>query len=298
MAEANPAPSPSSTDEDAHLSVEAAIAETTEAPQEALTTAVGREMYAVLAAPFEYHHSDVRGGVKLTYITGEQAITRANAALGVDGWTFKVLEHGIHAEADEVWVLAEVTTLIGERVVSRQQFGSQKIKRSRATNVPLDIGFDLKGAATDAMKKCLMAFGVGLYLSHKESEDERRDRATQARQAEFDARRPPPAGANGPVPTTRDEKAAAQAALERERATPAMPVCSLPTCGEMIKPVRSTATNRVLTAQEVVERSLKETGKVYCGLHLAEELARRAKSAASARAAYAGKEGEDDDVPF
>jgi hypothetical protein len=52
-------------------------------------------------------------------------------------------------------------------MVTRQQFGSQKIKRSRSSGAPLDLGFDLKGAATDAMKKCASLLGVGLYLSRK-----------------------------------------------------------------------------------------------------------------------------------
>ena len=57
----------------------------------------------------------------------------------------------------------------GERTVVRQQFGSQKIRRSRSTGAPLDLGFDLKGASTDAMKKCASLLGVGLYLSRKEA---------------------------------------------------------------------------------------------------------------------------------
>ena len=47
------------------------------------------------------------------------------------------------------------------RTVTRQQFGSQKVKRSRSSGTPLDIGFDLKGAATDALKKCASLVGVG-----------------------------------------------------------------------------------------------------------------------------------------
>src|SRR5205814_2324657 len=71
-------------------------------------------------------------------------------------------------EADEFWVLAEMTANFGGATVTRQQFGSQKVKRSRATDSPLDIGFDLKGATTDALKKCGSLLGVGLYLSRKE----------------------------------------------------------------------------------------------------------------------------------
>ena len=47
------------------------------------------------------------------------------------------------------------------------------MKRSRASGTPLDIGFDLKGAATDALKKCASLLGVALYLWKKEPLPER-----------------------------------------------------------------------------------------------------------------------------
>src|SRR5207302_4655236 len=94
--------------------------------------------------------------------------TRLNETLGFLNWSFRIVEHGIHAEADECWALGELTVTIDGRTVTRQQFGSQKVKRSRSSGTPLDIGFDLKGAATDALKKCASLLGVGLYLSRKE----------------------------------------------------------------------------------------------------------------------------------
>src|SRR5215216_6482848 len=126
------------------------------------------EIYRRLAAPFDVTFSDVRGGVALHYVSGEQVVTRLNEVLGVDGWSFRVLRHDINAEADEAWALGELVAEIGERSVVRQQFGSQKVRRSRSTGAPLDLGFDLKGATTDAMKKCASLLGVGLYLSRKE----------------------------------------------------------------------------------------------------------------------------------
>jgi hypothetical protein len=124
---------------------------------------------ARLAAPFEITFTDVRGGVPLTYVSGEQVVRRLNDVLGVGGWSFRILRHDIHAEADEAWALGELVADIDGQTVVRQQFGSQKVRRSRSTGAPLDIGFDLKGAATDAMKKCAMLLGVGLYLSRKEA---------------------------------------------------------------------------------------------------------------------------------
>jgi hypothetical protein len=127
------------------------------------------EVYQQLAAPFESTFRDQRGGVDLEYITGEQCVTRLNQVLGPIGWSFVVREHGINAEADEVWVLGELTIVLDGATATRQQFGSQKLKRARQSGTPLDIGFDLKGATTDALKKCASLVGVGLYLSRKEA---------------------------------------------------------------------------------------------------------------------------------
>jgi hypothetical protein len=125
------------------------------------------EVYSRLSAPFEVTFTDVRGGVELKYVSGEQVVTRLNEVLGVGGWSFRVLRHEVNPEADEAWALGELVAEIGERTVVRQQFGSQKVRRSRSTGAPLDLGFDLKGASTDAMKKCASLLGVGLYLSRK-----------------------------------------------------------------------------------------------------------------------------------
>jgi hypothetical protein len=127
------------------------------------------ELYQRLAAPFETTFRDQRGGVELEYITGEQCVSRLNQVLGPLGWSFVVREHGLNAEADEIWVLGELTITVDGTTATRQQFGSQKIKRARQTGNPLDIGFDLKGATTDALKKCASLVGVGLYLSRKEA---------------------------------------------------------------------------------------------------------------------------------
>jgi hypothetical protein len=126
------------------------------------------DTYARLAAPFEVTFSDVRGGVEVTFISGEQVVSRLNEVLGVAGWSFRILRHDINPEADEAWALGELVAEFGDRTVVRQQFGSQKLRRSRSTGAPLDLGFDLKGASTDAMKKCASLLGVGLYLSRKE----------------------------------------------------------------------------------------------------------------------------------
>jgi hypothetical protein len=131
------------------------------------------DLYPLLAAQFaevfERPGAAADGG-SLLYLTGDQVISRLNRTLGLEGWSFRVLEHGIHAEAGEVWVLGELRVLSGDAggPIVRQQFGSQQVKRSRRSGRPLDIGFDLKGATTDCLKKCATLIGVGLYLTRKE----------------------------------------------------------------------------------------------------------------------------------
>jgi hypothetical protein len=123
-----------------------------------------RALYDELSAEINPTFHDQRGGAQIEYHTGEQITSKLNETLGFLNWSFRVLEHGIHAEADECWTLGELTVTVGDRTVTRQQFGSQKVKRSRSSGTPLDIGFDLKGASTDALKKCASLIGVGLYL--------------------------------------------------------------------------------------------------------------------------------------
>lgn len=125
------------------------------------------DVYKALAQPFDETHHDNRGGIDLEYITGEQCIRRLSDVLGL-AWNFEVREHGINPEADEAWVLGRLTLLLATNDIVSEQFGSQKLRRQRSSGNVADIGFDLKGAATDSLKKCAMRFGVGLYLSKKE----------------------------------------------------------------------------------------------------------------------------------
>jgi hypothetical protein len=134
--------------------------------EQAATRPPGADIYDQLAQPFELtFFRDGGGGARLEYISGEQATTRLNETLGFVGWSFRILEHGVH---DECWALGELTVHVGNGII-RQQFGSQKIKRSRSSGTPLDIGFDLKGATTDALKKCASLIGVALYLYEKDA---------------------------------------------------------------------------------------------------------------------------------
>ena len=121
--------------------------------------------YQRLAAHFDKHHKDPRG---LDYLTGEQVVSRLNEVLGPGNWNFVVKEHGYDEESDEMWALGRLEAAIDGSMIWREQFGSQKHNRRRNDGKIIDYGFDAKGAATDALKKCASLIGVGLYLAEKE----------------------------------------------------------------------------------------------------------------------------------
>src|SRR5207302_9398423 len=56
--------------------------------------------YGKLARTFDVTFSDVRGGIEVTFISGEQVVSRLNEVLGVAGWSFRILRHEISPEAD------------------------------------------------------------------------------------------------------------------------------------------------------------------------------------------------------
>jgi hypothetical protein len=133
---------------------------------------------ADLTRPFATVFSDTRGGQTFDYFTGEQARTRLLDVFGPGGCESRVLREQLNAEANEVCVLVELAVRVVEhdpndpelyivRTVVHQEWGSQKMKRSRSTGEPLDLGFDLKGATTDGLKKCCSDLGIGLYLWRK-----------------------------------------------------------------------------------------------------------------------------------
>jgi len=117
-----------------------------------------------LAAPFpkSTESSLKKGGTTLTYIPVSAVIARTNEVLGLD-WSYRV----ISTEVVDGWVIAHVRVFTAH--TERDGFGGQEIKHRRDGQI-LDMGHDYKGAVSDALKKALQAFGVGLYLAtHDES---------------------------------------------------------------------------------------------------------------------------------
>jgi len=131
--------------------------------------------YQELSSPFppEMERELRKGGTSLTYIPVSEVITRLNKVLGVEAWSMRI----ISCERDRIdadFIVAHVTldaVLINDKgepvMVHRDGIGGQKIKRTKQGDI-VDLGDEMKGAVSDALKKAAQTLGVGLYLSRSE----------------------------------------------------------------------------------------------------------------------------------
>lgn len=82
-------------------------------------------------------------------------------------WSFTIVDKQVGNT--QIWVQGRLTVQIpvpqkdGSITfieIVKEQFGGALIKKSRETQIPIDIGNDLKAAASDALKKCASEWGV------------------------------------------------------------------------------------------------------------------------------------------
>lgn len=99
-----------------------------------------------------------KGGGTWKYVTGNYVKSRLNLVFGFN-WDFEVVSHEIIQKS--VVVLGKLTVRDGKgQAVSKMQFGRADIKFKRNSQDMLDIGNDMKAAATDALKKCASELGI------------------------------------------------------------------------------------------------------------------------------------------
>jgi len=107
-------------------------------------------------------------GSDLDYVETADVIRRLNQAF--DGeWSFEIIEH--QQLCDEVVVLGKLTA----QGISKMQFGSHKITKSKKDGEAVQIGYDLKSAASDCLKKASTYLGVALHLYSETIADEERE---------------------------------------------------------------------------------------------------------------------------
>lgn len=125
------------------------------------------EIYQQLAESFppEMEKRLNKGGANLVYIPISEVINRMNKVLGVENWSFNVKTWQQVGTSIVAHVI--VHAKINDTIVSRDGVGGQKIKMSKQGD-PVDIGDEVKGAVSDALKKAVQTLGVGLYLARSE----------------------------------------------------------------------------------------------------------------------------------
>jgi|TARA_R100000742_G_C4276566_1_gene97732 hypothetical protein len=134
------------------------------------------EILNSLSEPFpkEVERQLSKGGTSLTYIPVSEVITRLNRVLGVDMWSYEIVHVG-RDTIDPEFVTAHVrlvatfvpTDSAPSLTVTKDGVGGQKIKRTRNGDI-VDLGDELKGAVSDALKKAAQHLGVGIYLARSE----------------------------------------------------------------------------------------------------------------------------------
>jgi len=127
-----------------------------------------------------------KGGGKWQYVTGTYIKKVLNLVFGWD-WSFEIIEHKIDINFKQAYVLGKLTVNSANKQIVKMQFGRVDIKfkteavfdehgqpvmiddkynhgkkkqKRQSSNVPLDVGNDLKAAATDALKKCAAELGI------------------------------------------------------------------------------------------------------------------------------------------
>lgn len=122
--------------------------------------------------PKEVERQLKKGGASLTYIPVSEVITRLNKVLGFDGWSYEIIKCERDA-LDPDFIVAHVRLTVYPHgseysiVVNKDGFGGQKIKRTKNGDI-VDLGDEMKGAVSDALKKAAQALGIGLYLARSE----------------------------------------------------------------------------------------------------------------------------------
>lgn len=106
-----------------------------------------------------------KGGGQWSYVTGVYVKKVLNLVFGFN-WSFEIVEHKIDLDVGQAYVLGRLTVNSNGKKIVKMQFGRVDVKFKKTADkrtgvqMPLDVGNDLKAAATDALKKCAAELGI------------------------------------------------------------------------------------------------------------------------------------------
>lgn len=176
------------------------------------------------------------------YHAGAQIINHLNRVLGPRNWDFRVIAVGEESDSDECWAFVEILARIDNKIVTKQDYGSQAYKRARSTGQYVSKWDDRKAAITDGLKRCARLLGVGIDAWENE-------RAPSWRPAESIVDDGPPI----PSPVARRSPGLPE--------PPEVPTCAI--CGDLLQEFKD-RTGRVWTVEELAQVSQGRFGMVLC----------------------------------
>lgn len=118
-----------------------------------------------------------KGGGTWDYVKGSHVKKVLNLMFGFD-WDFIIDDHQFDINVGQAFVKGKLIVRVGDKRIEKHQFGRADIKFKtewvqdpkypdnpnkkvkQTTTTPLDIGNDLKAAATDCLKKCASELGL------------------------------------------------------------------------------------------------------------------------------------------
>lgn len=105
-----------------------------------------------------------KGGGEWKYVSGAYVKKVLNLMFGFN-WSFEVDKFDVNLAAKQAIVLGRLTCIgsNGSPIV-KMQFGRADIKFRQSSDMPLDLGNDLKAATSDALKKCASELGIAMDI--------------------------------------------------------------------------------------------------------------------------------------
>lgn len=105
-----------------------------------------------------------RGGKTLSYVSHDWVTRQLNNAFNWQ-WSFEIKSYLLLPPENptEVIVNGRLTVITPKGNLTKEQFGGSDIKRTKQGDI-ISIADDLKGAASDCLKKCASLLGLALDL--------------------------------------------------------------------------------------------------------------------------------------
>jgi len=108
-----------------------------------------------------------KGGGQWDYVSAGYIKKVLNLMFGWD-WDFEIVDEKVLIEAKQVVVKGRLTVRTNGKTIVKMQYGRSDVMLFKGTQNPVDLGNDLKGAASDCLKKCAADLGVAADIYNKD----------------------------------------------------------------------------------------------------------------------------------